>query len=315
MLQKTHDSLNRRIRTTPTSTGKRVVLNDRDIFWLEFLHRHRGPLPATVLHEATAHIHKNPKSTRIRLADLFHEKSTDDAYRYLIRPDEQTAAKNDMWQTRVYDLSVTAVRYLKREGLWHDDAPHLDSWWKHQYLVANITASIEIECRKRGWRYIPGHEILARGRAQLRYNVPYDRDGKEVSKMLIPDAIFAIDYGGAYRVFIVEGDRGTEQLEYHEARKSFERNILQYRSYIGGGLYKEHLKLNAGMVVLNVTTSKSRADSMLRILEDVAGKNTYQCVQFVEGQGKQWKPTGPWPHLFEGGWKRAGCPDFHITDI
>ena len=62
-----------------------------------------------------------------------------------------------------------------------------------------MTSAIEIDAARDGVRFIPTHKILAIKQASL--GIP---TGKH---KLIPDQLFALDYGGSFRAFIqlVEG--------------------------------------------------------------------------------------------------------------
>ena len=75
---------------------------------------------------------------------------------------------------------------------------------------------------------------------------------------LIPDQLFALDYGGSYRAFMLEVDRGTKPYTSPASRKSLKRSIDQYVRVIEGNLHREHYALKANVLVLWVFTSKAR---------------------------------------------------------
>ena len=93
-------------------------------------------------------------------------------------------------------------------------------------------------------------------------------------------------------------------------------NILQYREYVGRGLYKDHLKLTAGLMVLNVTTSERTLDSMMKLAGEVSKKgNTYLLFRACDHFGRYFKPPGVLPEILTGEWQRAGYPPFRIDGV
>ena len=259
--------------------------------------------------------------TRDRLTDLFNEDRTPHGGPYLERPWQQFDTYDARYQELVYDLAPAAERALRQHDLWNDYAQRPTGPWKHRFMVASITSSIELATiAEPNLRYISQEQILARAKAKLRYPVPFKnpRTGKTETRDLIPDALFGLEYREnrklGYRFFLVEADRGTEPSRSSQFnRKSFERNLLQYRQYVGQGLYKEHLCLTAGMMVLNVTTSETTMRSMLELMGEIAPNgNSYMLFQFVEGFGQYFKPNAQILALASDGWRRTGMPDFLI---
>ncbi len=104
-----------------------------------------------------------------------------------------------------------------------------------------------------GVRYIPGHEILNIKDSTLA--IPMGKS------KLIPDQLFALDYGGCYRAFALEVDRGTEPKTTKAFRKSYAGSIELYRRLIEGQIYKKHYGLKANLLVLWVfPTGRMRRD-------------------------------------------------------
>ncbi|MFZ2170090.1 MAG: hypothetical protein WAW61_10695 [Methylococcaceae bacterium] len=112
-------------------------------------------------------------------------------------------------------------------------------------MVACITASIELATlQTKNIRYIGQDEILERAQTHLYFPVTIDYDGKKITKELKPNGLFGLEYhqdGKAfYRFFLLEADRATEPTKAGTyQRKSYKRTILQYREFIGKGLYKD----------------------------------------------------------------------------
>jgi len=317
---KTHDTLQRRRRDRRSPTGKRVTPQQRDLIWFQKIHEH-GPLPSSYLHGFTEHLRRSEKRARDRLTDLFHEDRTPHRGAYLNRPWQQFDTFDARYQENVYDLTPAAEAALKEHELWSDHAAAASGTWKHRHMVACITASIELASLKDpDVTYIPQQSILQRADAVLRYPVPYENPvtKKTETKDLIPDALFGLQYGqgrlASYRIFVVEADRATEPSRSSKFnRKSHLRTLLQYRAYIGGGLYKDHLGLTAGMMVLNVTTSEATMARMIALTEELSGKgNTYLCFRTSDQFGRYFKPPRPMEELMTGEWQRAGYPPFRI---
>ena len=315
------DSLNRRRRDRPSSTGKRVTPQTRDLLWFQKLHEH-GPLSSSFLHAFSKHLAVNEKRSRDRLTDLFNEDHTPHRGTYLTRPWQQFQTFDARYQDLVYDLNAPAEAALKQAGKWSEWQGGHSGPWHHRYMVAAITASIELATLETSnLKYIPQHAILGRAHAQLRYPVPFmnPTTKKMLLSDLIPDAIFGLEYlnGGAssYRFFVVEADRATEPSRASKFnRKSHLRNFLQYREYIGHGLYKEHLGLTAGMLVLNVTTNENTMTNMIKLCQEVSpGGNTYQLFSWSALFGKYFKPSKPQTEFLTYPWRRVVCSNYFIN--
>tara|TARA_R100000365_G_C2701692_1_gene39976 strand:- start:149 stop:619 length:471 start_codon:yes stop_codon:yes gene_type:complete len=146
--------------------------------------------------------------------------------------------------------------------------------------------------------------------ATLEAEVPYVWNGTKRKGKLIPDALFAIDYGGKFRAFALEADRATERLDSEiDRNKSFRRNLLQYQQFIGKGLYKASYGLTGGLVVLFVTTSGSRERSFLRMVDQHLPGCTYLCFQQAPEFGSIYKPPEFQEHFAEEAWRRASGAD------
>ncbi len=316
----THDAINRRRRDRPLSTAKRVTPQPRDLLWFQKLHEH-GPLSSTFLHEFSKHLAKSEKRSRDRLTDLFNETDTPHRGSYLTRPWQQFQTFDARYQDLVYDLNRPGELALKQQGLWHETGNGPSGPWQHRYMVAAITASIELATLSDpNLTYIPQHAILGRAETALRYPVPFKnpKTGKVLQSDLIPDAVFGLEYRhngkSSFRFFVVEADRATEPSRASKFnRKSHLRNFLQYREYVGRGLYKDHLKLTAGLLVLNVTTSEATMANMLKLAAEVSpGGNSYQLFQSCPQFGKYFKPAKPLDGPLAGEWQRVGSSGLRI---
>ncbi|MEN3976602.1 replication-relaxation family protein [Emcibacter sp. SYSU 3D8] len=316
----THDRLSRRHRNRRTSTGKRIAPTERDLLWFQKIHEH-GPLSSTYLHAFTKHAWRSDKRARDRLTDLFNETDTRHGGAYLDRPWQQFRTFDSRYNDLVYSLTDASRAALKGHDLWHDRAERPASPWTHAYMVACITASIELAALADPvLTYIPQHAILERAGADLRSPVAIEnpRSGKIEERDLIPDALFGLEYqqGGErrFRFFLVEADRATEPSRTQVFnRKSHLRTFLQYREYVGRQLYKQHLNLSAALLVLNVTTSPRAEENMLRLVGELSPTgNSYLLFRTAEQFGRYFKPPSIMDELATGPWRRAGWDGLRI---
>jgi len=190
-------------------------------------------------------------------------------------------------------------------------------------MVSCITASIELAAiADPNLEYIPQEEILKRANITLRYPVPFQnpKTNKTETRDLIPDAIFGLEYrqtgGSKYRFFLVEADRGTEPTRSSKFnRKSHHRNFMQYREYVGRGLYKDHLKLTAGVMVLNVTTNQQTTNNMIDLVGEISPKgNSYLLFQTCEQFGGYFKPPKLLTELLLSNWQRSRLGNSYIAE-
>ena len=308
------DTLGRRARLTAKPTGKRVTPQERDLLWLAKLAEH-GPLPSSFLLAFSQGSHASEKRARERLTDLFHEDNTPDGGPYLTRPPQQFRTIDSRYNQLVYDLAPAGWRALERSGMATGKRAAPAGPWLHGFMTSCITASIELATLARGdVSYIAQSEILARADAELRCPVTITDPvtGFRIKKDLIPDALFGLCYhtdeGDRFRFFAVEADRATEPVTSSNwNRKSFERNLLQYEAYVADGAYREHLKLTAPLLVLNVLSDARRMGRMVEFVGKRYPKgNAFMLFQAWEGFGVAWRPPEPSSSLFGSGWMRGG---------
>lgn len=314
------DSLGRRPRNRPSSSGKKITPQPRDLLWFRKLQQH-GPLSASFLHGFSVSVCRNRKRALDRMTDLFNEDLTPDCGTYLSRPYQQFDTYDARYKELVYDLRPPAIQALARTGASTGACTDSSGPWRHSFMVSCITASIELgTLNRRDVNFIPGHVILERSDTSLRFPTTIQegasKPGREVD--LIPDALFGLEYvNGAqrsYRFFLVEADRGTEPTRSSRFnRKSHLRNFMQYREYIGQKLYKSHLGLKAGLMVLNVTKDQATLQRMLALGEEVYDKgNTYMLFQTADAFAGNFAPPKPLPQFLKMPWQRVAYDDFRI---
>ena len=165
-------------------------LTDRDLLWLEKLHRH-GPLASTFLLGYSRSTHRSDGRAKDRLTHLYHEAGTHGGA-YLERPWQQFATQGARYHDLVYDVSDAGLRALKDAGRLREYVPAPSGPWVHRYMTAAITASIELAAlQTESTRYIFGDEILSRAGTPLRFPVTL---AAGVTSNLIPDALFGLEY-------------------------------------------------------------------------------------------------------------------------
>ena len=304
-----HDSLGRRRRDVAVPSGESVHITPRDLVWFEMLHRH-GALPLPYLYEFTKATNRSHRSAVIRATKLFHEQQ-------LLRPHQQFATLDARYQTLVYDLAEKAKMELKAASLWRSRAPQPSpTHWRHDLMLSCFTASIHLATIGTECRYIFQDEILDRANTNMWFDVGYKIGAKNI--LLRPDRLFGIQYpNGKVRLFIVEADCGTETLQSTTHRKTIERNAKQYQAFIAGKLYKDALKVQGGLLLINLTNSADRMTNMMKVVESAAsqGRNAYTLFGCLPQFARYFKPPKVMTQLFTDPWPRVGCDPFQIHVI
>lgn len=317
------DTLGRRSRLKPQSTGKRVTPQERDLLWFQKLHEH-GPLPSSFLLQYAYDTHRSEKRAKERLTDLFNEDNTPHGGPYLSRPPQQFRTIDSRYNQLVYDLTPASEKALKQAGLWSEYRTARSGPWLHNFMVGCITASIELATLNRdSIRYLPQSFLLGRAGAELRYptRITDPGTGQQRRKDLIPDAVFGLQYktpkGHRFRCFLLEADRSTEPATSRNFdRKSGQRNLQQYEEYVGKNLYRGHLNLKAPIMVLNVVPDRKRLEQLERLVPQYAWAIQPQILfQSWEDFGPVFSPPKPNTALLEGSWLRAGLPKFQIGQV
>ncbi|WP_421702328.1 replication-relaxation family protein [Aliiroseovarius sp.] len=222
----------------------------REIRWLKHIERH-GPQSSQYLYELTRDTHRC-KDTALRQMQKLR------AGGFLCLPPQQRATEQADFNPYIYDLTKAAKDHLNDLGIAEPTVRPTGHWW-HGYATSCVTSSIDIAAARQSVRYIPAHTILAKRNAS--YEIPLNR-GK-----LIPDQLFALDYGGSFRAFALEVDRGTEPIQSKAARKSLARSVDQYAEILERGVHRNHYGLKANLLVLWVFISRIRQERFLEKLE------------------------------------------------
>lgn len=278
--------------------------------WMQFLNLH-GPLSSEYLFQLTYGQATNRDNFNKQILELFDGQM-------VYKPIQQRATDPDTrnGHFHVYDLTEKGKAYLKTEGLSVDTLRPNGNDWVHQFMTSSITATIDIMCRRTGYRYIPPHEYLNRAGTARIENAPFVFDGIRRERSLSPDAVFAIDYGGSFIAYALEADRDTECGETADwRRKSFKRSVLQYREVIGRKLYRNAYKREAMMMLLYVTVNQGNAESALRIIDEQIGPCPYIAVGVEHAFETPFYPPKLMAQLFEGSLARAGKQPWVMASI
>ncbi len=265
----------------------------RELRWLKHIERH-GPQNSVYLHELTKDTHRCQDTSLRQMQKLR-------AGGFLTLPRQQRATEHADFNPFIYDLTKKAKDHLDDLGLAEPTIRPTGHWW-HGYAVSCVTSSIDIAAAHHGVRFIPAHEILERNNAPLA--IPVGR------QKLIPDQLFALDYGGSYRAFALEVDRGTEPKTSPAKRKSWARSIELYREIIEDGLYKRHYGLKASLLVLYVFNSLANEERFLEMLGGCSERVRQSLLAQTLGDQRAGKQVTN--SLFEKPWFRAGLPGVSI---
>jgi hypothetical protein len=295
-------------RKFASSSGRTVKGFDPDATerqWLSFLNVH-GLASSEKLYELTCDRKgvRNRHNFSKKLQRLWEAGLT-------CKPEAQRATVNADSNFHVYDLSDHGRDYLKREGLWVE-ALRPSGNFAHQLMTAYITGTIDVMCRRSGYRFIPPHEYLA-GKP-IKVDVPFDWEDGRHTCPLVPDAVFAIDYGkSSFVAYALEADRNTEPLRNNRwQRKSDLRTIRQYRNFIAGRRYQRAYDRKADMMLLYITVSEGHARTFLSLVSEELGAPAYIAVGVLEAFKTPFRPPAMPEHLVEGPLNRAGRESWSI---
>ena len=270
-------------------------LTNREVRWLKHIERH-GPQSSVYLYELTKDTHRC-KDTALRQLQKLRASG------YIRLPLQQRATEHANFNPFIYDLTKQANYALTDLGLEEPSVRPTGHWW-HGYMTSCVTSSIDIAAAREGTRYIPAHEILAIKDASLAISIDDQR--------LIPDQLFALDYGGSFRAFALEVDRGTEPKTTKAKRKSYENSIDLYRKLIERQVYKTHYGLKAPLLVLWVFTSCTNEARFLEMLEGLPEPvRGHFLTQSVQGFHQNVIPPKLMLELYSGHWQRSAiAPSF-----
>lgn len=226
---------------------------NRETRWLAHTERH-GPLSSAALLDLTMDTHRC-RDTGLRALQRLR------AGGYLTLPIQQRAIERAEFHPYVYDISVRGRHWLRDQGAVEESVRPTGHWW-HAYTTASLTAAIERAGGARSVTYVPARKILdIRG---VPLGIPC-RGGS-----IIPDQIFALNYGGSFRAFVLEVDRGTEPITSKAGRESLARKITSYAEIVADNLHHRHYGLKSPLAVLFTFLSRARADHFQKLVATMA---------------------------------------------
>lgn len=270
-----------------------VQPTERELRWLQHIACH-GPQSSQYLFELTRDTH-SCKDTALRQLRKLR------AAGFLYLPQQQRGIEKADFKPYIYELSKSGQEILDQNGLLEPHVRPVGHWW-HGYFVACVTSSVQIFGARQGIRYIPACAILAKKNTSLPIPIT---TGK-----VIPDQLFALDYGGAFRAFVLEVDNGTEPLSSANARKSLARSIDQYAEIVEKELHKAYFGLKTNMLILWVFSSRTRQEGFLRILERKHNGIRRQVLSTCVDRNDVF--IRPHEDFQNNAWERAGLPPFKL---
>jgi Replication-relaxation len=306
------DALNRRSRFAGRQpSGKKIIPSPRDFELFAALERH-GPLPAPYLHAFTKHLARNYKFHQQRLTELYNEDNTPHRGFYLQRPEQQYASMNARYQPMAYELTSLGHQALRHNAVPRQIWEHPNGPYLHRFMVACITASIELACKQQGIRFVSQAEIFSHAKAPI-----------ELKKMehplalpcgdgaIIPDQLFGIDYGGKYRFFALEADRKTETIVSTKAvAKSFANKLKRYAYALDHQTYREVWGIPT-LTILTVTVTSPHMRTMVDQVERVVRDDRLAARFLFKSKpefGKYWTVPDIMTDLLTTPWERVGTP-------
>ena len=291
-------------------------LRPRDILIFEAIQRH-GPLPSHYLYEFTKDAAHDRIGFRKRLTAL-RRTGLLDCPEQLNNP----LIKTDF---KVYILTKKSEEILRDAGKLNHFASPVSGGYQHMFMAACITANIEIEAMKAGFRYIAQEEILAKQtcpdetRAAMKplalaSSIAWEfsrADGKKYAhksaRSTEPDQLFGIDYGNGVRFFALEADRGTEPLTRPNlSENSILRKVLSYKDILIRGEFKKRYGI-PNLYPLFVTTAEDRVDNMLALTRSIyPNGSNFLLFKAIGGFQFYFRTPPLLPELFTAPYKRVG---------
>jgi hypothetical protein len=287
-------------RWTTEPSGKCLKRTENDLRYLRLFNRVDGYklLPRNWITAFVPDLH--PNYVRTRIAELCREP-----FCYLARKTFNGRNINEMF-----------TYYLTERGdrLVGDDGTVSTKQDAEQVLIDLVDASIEL-----GIRTDPSVELLKWGAILKHANTP-DRLKTSTDPFTLhlprekirPDGRpFVIRKMGKGAVaFFKEVDRATEPLTSRRDREHIKHKFDQYRAAWSSKIYKTQYGFPAAMVLF-VTTSPGRMENMMALL----GPCPYIAFKTIE----DFTVLGLTPPIttkfFDEPWKRAGHPDFALTEL
>jgi hypothetical protein len=215
---------------------------NRELSWLAHIHRH-GPQPSSALYDLTSTTHRC-RDTSLRALQRLRSGGV------LCLPLQQRTIAHADFHPYIYDLTSLGRAHLENADRLEATIRPTGHWW-HGYGVGALTSAIERMGAKSGITYIPAHQILARVDRPFTLPTPHGP--------VVPDQLFALNYGNGFRAFLLEHDRGTEPLVSKAARESLQRKLVRYEALVASNGIRRHYGLTCPVALIFTFTAKLRA--------------------------------------------------------
>jgi hypothetical protein len=141
-------------------------------------------------------------------------------------------------------------------------------------MTAAITARTELDTTYQGHRFIASGEIMRHPKCpDSTRNAPNPLAIRASGRVIIPDALYGIDYGGKYRFFALEADRGTEPLTGRgRASRYIQDKIEAYSAILRTETYR-HVWGIPVLTVRIVCESAARTEHIRTLIGRVASNS------------------------------------------
>ena len=314
---KTTDALERRYPNQPTATGKR--LKTLKGARLDLLQKAAwfGDFPSDHGIKALALAGNiNEKKNSATLTDLHAEIPKGYTEPFLcyppkLFPNPEIALPNRRLHL-VHRLSSSAIQFLKDGNRFVERTG--GGWTHHERMRSILMWEFYLaHSQKRDNTFMPHHLFTDALQEML---IPFTFKNKEYQINLRWDDDFILDYEARQSLFILEADKGNEvNMTEDMRRKSEFRSWLQYREFIGRGLYRKHFKTDKAAIVLHVFNKKAKMENVMALHEkwtDGKGSNYHAYrldTRFEEPDFAA--PKVSYDNYFQP-WKRVNKPDLFI---
>lgn len=255
------DAIDRRLRTKAQPSKTCFVRQERDNQIVLALKRHKGPLPASLIHpfwkgDSQGSLHTLQK----RLTPMFHGTVGMDPL--IVRPNALNPMYGPKCNASWYDLSENGLALARGMDQRPYRAPKRDNF-HHRAMGACISASFEQEAPQHGLRFIELEEILAHPKCPAHTKAsPSPLLIPLFKGKLEPDDLFGLEYESAFRFFFREDDRGTESINRKDdLQNSIKDKLEKYENLFSSKAYQEHFGFTNASVIF-FTTIPGRVESM-----------------------------------------------------
>ncbi len=303
-----------RKRYKPTPSGKRIYIEDKDIYGVfEPLARYGQPTTKQ-LRAHFSHRIKGSYLTNNRLTDLYHEGEG----KFISRLSEDVKLANHLYLGELYRLGPEAEALLiarnvipsapwvnaTKIGGGHRWSPSRIIQLVHDHACSDIVLDIEL-----GAPDFKNHiQIIQEAPAKtqelsspLRIPVPKITG---LAKTVEPDGLFGI-HG---RYYALEFDTGTESIKSVIVPK-----YLAYREIVAAGIIDEHLGID-NLTALFITTNEQRMRNMMDALAGIVKNKKsamfgFACRPDLADIARVPPPNGKMYNML---YQRVGCDTLQL---